>query len=83
MLEGEGRPKGETHRRPGTELAIYSLDREESPQGSRDTLASSNTPKCVSYFRWRSRTLDMEQGLQRKWAWQVFEMSAASTGYIL
>lgn len=23
----------------------------------------------IMHLRWRSRTLDMEQGLQRKWAW--------------
>lgn len=65
------------------EHMIDSLNIEASPLVFRDTLANSNPPESFSRFRWLFQTLDMEQGLRRKWAWQVLEASSASKHCVL
>lgn len=57
---------------------LYYPDNEEWFQGFRNEITNSpNTChlNLLFFLRWLFQLLDMEQELQRKWAWQVFKIS--------
>lgn len=55
------------------EYILSSVDNEEPFQGFRNEMTI--TSLFCFFLRWLFQILDMEQELQRKWAWQVFKIS--------
>lgn len=68
------------------EYILYSRDKEELFQAFRNEMTNSlihPLPKSFLFFRWLFQILDTDQGLQRKWEWQVFKMSRGyCRGYV-